>query len=154
MFSFCFISSHFQWEHEGDRISETPFKVTQYTSTPKLQLQHYYRDEATPLTDCQQTLNIISFSVPGLIARQMTVCVLQHDGLWHVQRPNVGVMLNVGTCVSAVCNPEKVILLERCTDFLWAQTLLGKKANCCEWERVVSLEHYFIITLIFYIVVV
>lgn len=49
------------------------------------------------------------------------------------------------TCVPAVCNPEKVILLERCTDFLRAQTLLGKKSNCCEWERIVSLEQYFII---------
>lgn len=53
-------------------------------------------------------------------------------------------MLDGGTCVSAVCNPEKVILLERCTDFLKAQTLLGKKANCWEWENV-SLEQYFIV---------
>lgn len=69
--------------------------------------------------------------------------VLQHDGLWHVQRPDVGVMLDVRTSVSAVCNPEKVILLERCTDFLRAQTLLGKKANCCEPEKITSILKMF-----------
>lgn len=50
----------------------------------------------------------MSFTVTGFIAWQLvTPCVLQHDGLWHVQGPDVGVMLDVGTCVSAVCNPEK-----------------------------------------------
>lgn len=69
--------------------------------------------------------------------------MLQHDGLWHVQRPDMGVMLDVRTCVSAICNPEQMILLEKCTDFLGAQTLLGKKAKCCEQERIISVLEMF-----------
>lgn len=72
------------------------------------------------------------------------VCVLQHGGLWHVRRPDVGVMLDVRTFASVVCNPEKVILLGRCTDFLRAQTHLGKKANCSHSQNA-SLEQYFVI---------
>lgn len=44
-------------------------------------------------------------------------------------------MLGIPTCVSAVCNPGKVILLERCTGFLGAQTLLGGEANSWRMEK-------------------
>lgn len=42
------------------------------------------------------------------------------------------------------CNPEKVILLGSCTDFLKAQTLLGKKTNSCEWARIISVFTMFL----------
>lgn len=101
------------------------------------------------LSHCQQ-MDTISSTVSGFIAWQLVAWyALQHVALWHVQRPDVGVKLDVRTCVSAVCNREKMILLEGRTDFLRAQTLLGTKANCCEWERIIcilkkSLEQYLI----------
>lgn len=44
--------------------------------------------------------------------------VVQPDGLWPVQRMNVGVMFNVGSyCTSVICSPSKAIVSVRCADF-------------------------------------
>lgn len=45
---------------------------------------------------------------------------------------------------SVVCNPGKVILLGRCTDFLGAQTHLGKKAKLVSFFQNASHELHFI----------